>query len=293
VVRTTDSWVRSFAHVTSLLSMSSDSRVWVPGPASSTMNLFAAVHATFVDARLVADPATATHAHLTPAALSRALRDGPNLAGVHAVVAGDRLTQGLSRQASEAGVRVSHYYGAAELSFVAWGAHEADLRPFPEVEIMVRDGSLWVRSPFICEGYDGPAGPFTVDGDGFATVGDRGSIADGFVQVLGRGDHAVTTGGATVHVADVEAALRPAVEGELVVIGLSHAELGQVVTAVLTDASGFDAARCLARSSLPPSHRPRLWFQLGSLPLTEAGKVDRAGLARLLVSRDHGARPLT
>ena len=73
VVRTTASWFDSFEHVTRLLGMGSASRVWVPGPLSATMNLFAAVHAAQVGAAVDASSAGATHAVLTPAALSRAL----------------------------------------------------------------------------------------------------------------------------------------------------------------------------------------------------------------------------
>ena len=47
VVRTTDSWVSSFDAVAPLAGLTSTSRVWVPGPLTATMNLFAAVHATF------------------------------------------------------------------------------------------------------------------------------------------------------------------------------------------------------------------------------------------------------
>ena len=52
-------------------------------------------------------------------------------------VAGDRLTARLRDRARAAGAEVSHYYGAAELSFVAWGQHAGDLRPFPDVETAV------------------------------------------------------------------------------------------------------------------------------------------------------------
>lgn len=61
----------------------------------------------------------ATHACLTPAGLLRALDDRVDVAGMHLVVAGDRLPQTLAGRAAAAGARVSHYYGAAELSFVA------------------------------------------------------------------------------------------------------------------------------------------------------------------------------
>ena len=114
----------------------------------------------------------------------RALHAHP---GVHVVVAGDRLPRDLADRARATGAQVSHYYGAAELSFVAWGTSEADLRPFPGAEVQVRGGVVWVRSPYLSLGYDGAEGPFTVDADGFATVGDRGSLDGGILTVAGRG----------------------------------------------------------------------------------------------------------
>ena len=116
---------------------------------------------------------------------------------------------------SQPGAEVSHYFGAAELSFVAWGRHEDDLRAFPGVEVEVRDGVLWARSPFLAAGVRRVSpGRSCCDADGFGTVGDRGAVAaDGTVTVLGRGDAAVLTGGATVQVADVESALRPGLAG--------------------------------------------------------------------------------
>ena len=282
----------SFPHLTTLLAMDAGARVWVPGPLSSTMNLFAAVHARFEGARVVSHPTEATHAHLTPAALHRALASGTDLSGLHVVVAGDRLSTMLHDQATAVGLRVSHYYGAAELSFVAWGSSEVNLRPFPEVEVALREGVIWVRSPYLCAGYDGPAGPLRTGPDGFVTVGDQGSFARGHLVVTGRGLTAVTTAGATVHVADVERALRPVVDGEVLVIAVPHAQLGQAVAAVLTNAHSFRRARAHART-LPAEQQPRLWFEVRELPLTEAGKVDRFALTELVVSPLGGARPLT
>jgi acyl-CoA synthetase (AMP-forming)/AMP-acid ligase II len=292
VVRTTDSWVSSFGHIAELTDLDSRSRLWLPGPLTSTMNLFAAVHAAFVGATTTTAPAGMTHAQLTPAALGRSLNHGTELGGVHVVVAGDRLEPALSERAARRGARVSHYYGAAELSFVAWGSHADNLRPFPEVETSSRDDVLWVRSPYLCRGYDGASGPFHMGPDGFATVGDRGAVIDGVVQVWGRGDAAVNTAGTTVLVADVERVLRPEVTGEVVVVGVPHPDLGEVVAAVLTDAASFTAARSAARSRLPDAHRPRRWFQIHDLPLSPAGKVDRAALVALLVSPDQAVRRL-
>ena len=293
VVRTTDSWVSSFPHVSELVGLDRGSRVWIPGPLTATMNLFAAVHATFVGARTTTAPDRITHAQLTPSVLAGCLDDGLDLAGVHVVVAGDRLERGLMERAERAGARVSHYYGAAELSFVAWGSHAGNLQPFPEVETSVRDGVVWVRSPYLCQRYDGAPGPFHVGPDGFATVGDRGDVVDGLVRISGRGDDAINTGGTTVLAADVEGVLGAEAHGGLVVLGLPHAGLGQVVVAVLTDVRSFPAVRSVARTELPPAHRPRRWFHLAELPLTAAGKVDRTALGSLLVSPDGAARRLT
>ncbi len=290
VVRTTASWFDSFEHVTRLLGMDATSTVWVPGPMSATMNLFTAVHAADLGATAQHSPDGASHAVLTPAALSRALAQEVELSGVHLLVAGDRLGRALHDAALARGAaRVSHYYGAAELSFVAWGSHADDLQPFPGVEVDCADGVVWVRSPYVCERYDGPDGPMTRRADGYVTVGDRGGIEQGLLRVLGRGSDAVVTAGATVLVADVEATLEQVAGHPVAVVGLPHADLGQVLCGVVTDVASVDRLRERARVLLDPAQRPRRWFEVTDLPLTAAGKLDRERLSSMLQARD-GAR---
>ncbi|HSJ21927.1 MAG TPA: o-succinylbenzoate--CoA ligase [Nocardioidaceae bacterium] len=287
VVRTTDSWFDSFDHVTGLLDMDAASTMWVPGPLSATMNLFAAVHAADLGARLVPGAAAASHAVLTPAALSRALAQGVDLSGVHVLVAGDRLGPELRDTALAHGAsRVSHYYGAAELSFVAWGSHSEDLRPFPGVELECREGVVWVRSPYLCLGYDGTDGHLSRDPEGFATVGDRGELRDSSLRLRGRTDDVVVTAGATVLVADVEAALDRATGHSVAVLGLPHRDLGEVVCGVVTDRAALASLRAAAREVLDPPQRPRRWFEVRTLPLTAAGKLDREALLQQLVSAE-------
>ena len=281
VVRTAASWVDSFPAVSQLTGIDPGSRVWVPGPLTASMNLFAAAHARWLGAEVATTPAGATHACLTPAALVRALDDGVDVTGMHLVVAGDRLRRSLARRATGAGARVSHYYGAAELSFVAWGSDEEDLRAFPGVELEIRDGVIWVRSPYLSEGYRTGGGPFAVDADGFATVGDRGRLTGDVLTVAGRGAEAVVTGGATVLVDDVEQALSRSCGAEVVVVGVPHVRLGQLVAAVSTDEAALAVARAAASTQLTPAQRPRLWFHVDRWPLTAAGKLDRAAIAEL------------
>lgn len=282
----------SFDAVNALTGLTSASRVWVPGPLTATMNLFAAVHARFVGAALVDDVDDATHAQLTPHALATCLDGSTRLTDVQVVVAKDRLSPGLHDRAVASGARVQHYYGAAELSFVAWGTHADDLRPFPGVDLDLRHGEIWVRSPYLCTGYDGPAGPLRWGADGFATVGDRGELSgDGRLVVRGRAD-AVTTGGSTVAVGDVEPVLRAAVAGDVVVVGLPHETLGAVLAGVLTSAEDHPVAVDAARRGLAGAHRPRRWFHVDELPVTPAGKVDRETLVSLLSGPASPARRL-
>lgn len=284
VLRTTDSWWRSFALVRELTGLDATSRLWLPGPMTSTLTLFAAVLARDAGAVVVDDPARATHSHLTPLHLTRALESGALPRGTSVTVAGDRLEPTLRVRAEAAGLRVTHYFGAAELSFVAWGRDATDLRAFPGVELEVRDDVIWVCSPYVALGYGpgGADGPFRCGADGFCTVGDRGFLQDGVLTVRGRGDDVVTTGAATVLVAEVEDVLREAVTGTVLVLGLPHPSLGQVVTAVLTDPADLRPARAAARARLDPAQRPRWWYAVDSVPVTAAGKADRALLAEAL-----------
>jgi acyl-CoA synthetase (AMP-forming)/AMP-acid ligase II len=129
------------------------------------------------------------------------------------------------------------------------------------------------------------------DADGFATVGDRGELDGDRLTVLGRPD-AVTTGGATVRVADVETVLRPVASGEVVVLGFPHPTLGAVLAVVLDRLEDHGPTRAAARERLDGAQRPRLWFLVDTLPVTPAGKVDRASLVSLLSSADRGVRRL-
>jgi acyl-coenzyme A synthetase/AMP-(fatty) acid ligase len=268
-VRSTASWIDSFGAVEELAGLTPRSRVWVPGPSTGTMNLFARVHAAVLGADLTTRATGSTHWVLTPATLATSLEHASP--GVSAIVAGDRLDPALHARAHAAGLDVHHYYGAAELSFVAWGTHADDLRAFPGVTVASRDDVLWVDSPYVADRYDDA--DLTREGR-WVTSGDRGSVDSGRVIVHGR-DDVVVTGGATVHTADVESALGAGV----VVVGVPHPTFGALVTAVVAPDADVAALRDTARRTLSPAQRPRAWFRLDRLPTTSSGKTDRRALA--------------
>ena len=124
LVRTTDSWWRSFDAYGRLTGVARGGRLWVPGPLTATMNLFAAVHATVVGAQIVGTPGEATDACLTPAQLDRLGHLLPDDARI--CVAGARLPEWLVSE------RVVCYYGAAESAreeaTFGW-SHRPEARP--------------------------------------------------------------------------------------------------------------------------------------------------------------------
>ncbi|HET9654822.1 MAG TPA: class I adenylate-forming enzyme family protein, partial [Kineosporiaceae bacterium] len=215
-----------------------------------------------------------------------------------AVVAGARLSGALRRRAEAAGLSVVEYYGATELSFVAVDPDGAGLRPFPGVELDLRNGGeIWVRSPYLALGYLDPAtgGPLRRDPGGWCTVGDHGTLRpDGSLAVHGRGDRALSVGGHTVLTADVEAVLAE-VDGvsELVCLAQPHHRLGERVVAAVRPAAGCDPVpdlRRAARTRLPVAARPVRYLLFADFPRTPGGKVDRTRL-RDQVLADLGARP--
>ena len=290
ILRTHASWTGSLDPLTELMGLQPSDRVCVLGSVRATMGLYGAVHAMHVlgEVILADEPsAEATVAHAAPVAAAQLLQCPP--AGLRLiVVAGDRVPPSLRALAERRGVEMLEYYGATELSFVAFrGAADPrtqpGLAPFPGVEVRISDGLIWARSEYLAVGYlgdqDGP-GCWV---DGWATVGDRGSWIGDRLAVEGRGEEAVAVGGHTVHLADVEAYLRDRADGvDLAVTAQPHEVLGSVPVGVIAGTAGdLQAVRLIARD-LPPPSRPRRWILVARLPRTAAGKVDREALRRLV-----------
>ena len=123
---------------------------------------------------------------------------------------------------------------------------------------------------------------------------DRGQIVDGRLQVLGRLDDVIISGGIKVEPGPIEAllALNPLVS-ECAVAGLPDLQWGQVVTAVVVPASmpglgrvveGAIVAqiRVYLEQKLSGARCPKQVLLADALPYKGIGKVDRRALAQSL-----------
>ena len=313
VLRTADSWSASFAPLAELAGLGPDDRVLLTGPLHATLHLFAAVHTLAMGAELTQWPESATAVHAVPAVLADLLSTLPTTAPLRtAVVAGSALGADTGDRALARGITVTEYYGAAELSFVAARRFPAPLRPFPGAEIDIRGpasepaphgssggpgspGTLWVRSPYLAIGYPvGVDGPLRRDDRGYATVGDLADRdVDGGLTIRGRGDAAITTGGATVIAEDIESALGglPGV-GAVAVVGLPNDRYGEIVTAVIEPATGADLTklRSAARALLRGPSLPRRWLVADRMPRTPGGKIARDLVRQAAAAHADGER---
>jgi long-chain acyl-CoA synthetase len=310
IARTRDSWAASYPVVSGRTGIRAGRTVGIPGPLASSLFLFGALHALWAGAHVVApgrwDPASMDGldaVHCVPSMLSDLL-DLPRPPAL-AVCGGAALPAALRARARGRGVRVADYYGATELSFVAWGTPDGRLEPFPGVDVEIRAGEIWARSPYLSLGYAAPVdGPLRRDADGFATVGDLGAFdrtPDGStgatLTVHGRGDGTILCGGTPVLPQDVEnVLLEVGSVRDAVVVGTPHARLGAVVTAVIEPAPGdavsLAALRTAARDRLAAPQRPRHWFVMPALPRTGAGKVARTAVAEAVRAGTLPARRL-
>ena len=278
VLRSAASWSASFAAIESLIGRAPDAAVSLPAPPSSSLTLFSLAHAIGGGPRPVLGPSArsdATCLHGTPQALRELLDRGAPPSLRTALIGGSHLDAGLRARAEAAGIEVISYYGAAELSFVALDRGDG-LRAFPGVELQVRRGVLWVRSPFVAARYAGEPGPLRSH-DGWASVGDRAELTDGVLRLRGRADGAILSASATIIPEEVEEVLRsaPGVR-DAVVFALPRERVGALVAAFVELEAGGDASDLdeVARTRLAPTHRPRRWF-VGELPRTASGKPAR------------------
>lgn len=206
------------------------------------------------------------------------------------IVGGAALDAAVDASATAAGVRVVRSYGMSETA----GGCVYDGIPLDGVTVELDpDGRILLGGPTLADGYLGrPEETAAAFVDGQFRSSDLGRCHDGRLDVLGRADDVILTGGANVAPAAVERVLA-AGPGVLAacVVGIPDPEWGQVVAAAVVlgpDApEGWDdALRATVHAELGREAVPRRIVAVGEIPLRGVGKPDRVAIAQLLHSRE-------
>lgn len=237
-----------------------------------------------------------THISLVPAMLARLLdlgtRPPPSLRA--ALVGGAALSRPLYERAVAGGWPLFPTWGMSETAAQVATFSPTD-GPWQEGAVgaplpgntvaLTGDGRLQVRGPQVMLGYLNPElRPGVGLADGWLTSSDLGSIdAAGHINILGRADDMLVTGGHKVHPAEVEHGLAacPGV-AEVAATGQPDPVWGQIVVALVVGKADDDAITNWCRAHLRPAARPRRILHLPALPRTAAGKVDRPALLSLV-----------
>ncbi len=240
---------------------------------------------TFADAVETAGPPV-QFTSLVPTQLARVVDDGRAARAAATLTAvllgGAAAPRRLLARAAESGVRVVTTYGSTETC----GGCVYDGVPLDGVRAaLTDDGRLRLAGPVIASGYrDGSPGFADDDGTRWFTTSDLARIDGERVEVLGRADDVIVSGGENVSPAAVEQVLlvQPAVL-EALVVGVPDLEWGTVVVALVTSDDDLDEAalRSAVADRLGRAHAPRHVLRVPSLPRMGIGKPDRRAAAEL------------
>jgi o-succinylbenzoate---CoA ligase len=229
---------------------------------------------------------TATFASLVPTQLHRIVGDPEQVAALarcHAVlVGGGGLDPAVRRRAEEQGVRVVATYGSSETA----GGCVYDGMPLDGVGVTIgAEGRVRIAGPTLFSHYaDDPELTAESVVDGWFLTSDAGRLdEDGRLQVIGRVDDVVVSGGVKVPVTAVARRLREhLLVNDAEVLGVPDAEWGQRVVAVVVGNVREAELRDWVSLEHPRSWAPREFRWVESLPLLPNGKVDRQAIRAAL-----------
>lgn len=117
--------------------------------------------------------------------------------------------------------------------------------------------------------------------------GDRGYLTPaGYLQVLGRADNMIISGGEKIQPEEVESALLgTGLIRDGIVVGCPDEDWGEVVVAIAVPLEPhpdpqhlIPALKAALRPHLSPYKLPKRWYFIPALPRTPQGKIDRSAL---------------
>ncbi len=294
ILRSMDSWIASFAVNAGMFGIGPGCRVAVLGDLVHSLALYGALEALHLGAKvallggmrpdrqvLALDGAQVIYA--TPAQLRLLVEAGWQACGL-ILVGGSKLDAGL--RAALAGAELREFYGAAEASFITLAGPDAPIDSvgsvYPGVEIDLRAGQIWVRSPYLFQGYAGADAGGAVWDQGWLSVGEMGRLEAGYLYLSGRVGRMVTVADQNVFPEEIESFIAglPGV-ARVAVLPRPDALRGAVMVAVLQGDRLAEAAVLAAcRGRLGALIAPRAVIWVADWPVLASGKTDLLRLAR-------------
>lgn len=200
------------------------------------------------------------------------------------LLGGASVPEPLRSEARKHGLNLVRTYGMSETC----GGCVYDGVPLDGVDIINDEGRLWISGPVLAEGYLGQPEltaerfPFNSGRRWFRTD-DAGQLSNGVLNVSGRLDDVIITGGVKVSAAAVAGVIE-GISGvrEAMVIGIDSPEWGTEVAAAVVGPVNPEEVRRHTQATLGPRSAPRTVLTLEAMPLLPNGKPDRLAIRALL-----------
>lgn len=227
-----------------------------------------------------------TAVSLVPTQLTRLLDHDDALAALQSysaiLVGGSAIPHRIIDAAHHYGLNLYKTYGMSETC----GGCVYDGTPLPGVTVdtVPHNGvdRIRISGPMVAAGYFGdPARTAAHFYNGTFLTDDYGTITDGVVNIAGRLDDVINTGGIKVSAAKIQQVLQRWVP-EAFVTGLPDEKWGQRVCAVVTGHTEPTVLAAAVRSALGAPAVPKTWLRVKALPRLAHGKPDRITLTEWL-----------
>ena len=218
-------------------------------------------------------------------------------------IGGSALSPGLAKKARNAQLQISPCYGATETAAMVCAQNPSSFlagvegcgNPLPDVELKVDADThaISVKTERLSLGWiNGARLESFTDTNGWWISGDAGRLSERGLEVDGRIDGAINSGGATIFPERIEAALSNT-QGvqSLVVVGVPDQEWGERVLGIIkpeNDTNGQTLIKRLsqAAAALTPEERPKKWIIRRDLSRNQEGKWDRNHWRKLAVKSE-------
>lgn len=226
-------------------------------------------------------PDAPSYISLVPTQLYQALRRSETRSALRrytVLLGGSAADRSELERASQAGIRVVTTYGMSETC----GGVVYDGSPLDGVHVGLEDdGRISLTGPTTFSGYrlDPEQTAKVLDGRTFLTS-DRGAWVGDRLEIRGRIDDVVISGGVNVDVAHLQKIVDRTMGVEkVVVLGVPDERWGARIVAVTTHDIALESLQSRLEGSIEAAALPRELRRVDSFPRTVSGKLDRRLLA--------------
>ena len=200
------------------------------------------------------------------------------------LVGGSPASKVLLDAASKAGISVITTYGMTETS----GGCVYNKKALTGVSVKVDESSrLMIKGPILASGYENNQELWSQHfKDGWFVTSDLGKIMGDEIEVIGRIDDVVITGGENVSLAAIENELIASLPGiSFLATAIPDAEWGQKICLISNSEIDIDQISELLKTTLGKQFVPKEFLVMPQIPEIGIGKPDRVKASQIFIDK--------